>query len=142
MSPKDADRFWAGVVKTDDCWYWTRCTNSGGYGTTFVGGRPAYVHRVAYEDLVGPIPEGLTIDHLCRVRNCVNPAHLEPVTALENMRRGWSFANSNALKTHCPQGHRYSAKNTGTWDGRRYCKTCKRVRAREFYQTKIIEGAA
>jgi len=74
---------WSHVVIGESCWLWTGPLNPGGYGTN--GGRLA--HRVVYERLIGQIPAGLTLDHLCRVRNCVNPQHLEPVTIAENLRR-------------------------------------------------------
>jgi hypothetical protein len=84
-----------------------------------------YAHRVAYEALVGPIPQGLQLDHLCRNRMCVNPEHLEPVTARENLRRVF------ALITECPSGHPYDEINMGIQpDGRRYCRLCKRNKAR------------
>lgn len=86
-----AARFWAKVDRTtgDACWPWTARLDRDGYGTLKMPtGRSIRAHRFAYELLVGPIPEGLVIDHLCRNRRCVNPAHLEPVTAEENWRRG------------------------------------------------------
>ena len=120
-----ADRFWAKVEKTDACWLWRGATGRSGYGN-FRGrdGRMEIAHRVAYELSVGPIPTGLTLDHLCRVRQCVNPAHLEPVSGVENTRRG-----GNAAKTHCIHGHEFSPENTH--HGRqRTCRTCLRERAR------------
>src|SRR5690606_13797613 len=78
------DRFWKKVTKTEaDCWEWTGALNSRGYGCVGIDSKRYLTHRVAYEALVGPIPEGLTIDHLCRNKVCCNPAHLEPVTARE-----------------------------------------------------------
>lgn len=70
-----------------DCWLWTGYVAAGGYGEFHLAGRTRKAHRVAYELLVGPVPEGLDLDHLCRVRRCVNPEHLEPVTRQENLRR-------------------------------------------------------
>lgn len=81
-------RFWEMVRKTDTCWLWGGRLAPHGYGSILVGKRHVRVHRFAYELLVGPIPAGLHIDHLCRVRHCVNPAHLEAVTNTENLRRG------------------------------------------------------
>ncbi len=103
---------------------------SGWYGQLGVDGTKVQAHRFAYELLVGPIPDGLEIDHLCRVTACVNPAHLEPVTGQVNTLRGDTPAAKNAAKTHCPQGHVYSVKNTGVGNGRRRCRTCGRERTR------------
>jgi hypothetical protein len=87
-------------------------------------GRPLAAYRVAYILLVGPIPEGLQLDHLCRVASCVNPAHLEPVTQQENIRR------QLAAITHCPKGHEYTPENTGhDRHGGRYCRICSRLNA-------------
>lgn len=89
-----ANRFWSKVNKTETCWLWTAAiVQSTGYGRIGTGGRHHMnsAHRVAYEMMVGPIPKGLQIDHLCRVRHCVNPAHMEVVTSAENTRRGYLF---------------------------------------------------
>lgn len=124
-----AVRFWPKVDRwdPDHCWLWTANTNERGYGRMSsggAGGTTLYAHRVAYELLVGPIPEGLQIDHLCRVRACVNPKHLEPVTHAENMRRG-----APAMQTHCKRGHEYTPENTGLHlpksEGQRFCRTCR-----------------
>lgn len=86
-------RFWMKVDRTDTCWLWTASKTRNGYGMfgVSIDGKvtTSPAHRWAYEMLVGPIPTGLQIDHLCRVRHCVNPAHLEPVTGTQNIRRGW-----------------------------------------------------
>lgn len=87
--PTPEDRFWAKVDKCrDGCWVWTAKGTPAGYGQFRVDGVDVYAHRFSYELHVGPIPDGLQIDHLCRVTSCVNPAHLEPVTGAENLRRG------------------------------------------------------
>lgn len=136
----ESDRFWEKVGRRsdDECWEWSAYKLQG-YGRFGVGGsranggRIVYAHRWAYEALVGPIPEGLTLDHLCRNRACVNPEHLEPVTPQENTRRG------AILKTHCPQGHPYSGENLfyGT-DGSRRCRECNRLQCeRRARQTGI-----
>lgn len=117
----------------DPCWVYTGYRNHKGYGWIRAGSRgKASVHRVVYEALVGPIPDGLLLDHLCRVRSCCNPAHLEPVTQWENTRRGVSFSATNAAKTRCPQGHEYDAVNTYVHvrTNRRHCRACQRDRDR------------
>lgn len=81
--------FWSHVEKTDTCWNWTGGKNSNGYGQFYAMSLRFSAHRFAYEICVGPIPPGLTIDHLCRNHGCVNPAHIEPVTIKENVRRGF-----------------------------------------------------
>ncbi len=88
-------------------------------------------HRFAYELLVGPIPDGLVIDHLCRVRHCVNPAHMEPVTRWENTLRGGSFSAVAARQTHCVNGHPFDEENTHVdRRGFRRCRACNRERLR------------
>ena len=113
------------------CWIWTAGKNGMGYGA-FHPGYPRQVsaHRWAYELLVGPIPPGLQLDHLCRVPSCVNPRHLEPVTPKVNLNRGY---NSNQKKTQCPQGHPYDDLNTSVkWRGEhrfRRCRICTKSKA-------------
>jgi hypothetical protein len=111
------------------CHVWSKPLNTYGYGAIWVDGANRMAHRVAYELSEGPIPEGLVIDHLCRNRACVNPAHMEPVTNHENVMRGEGEAAKNKAKTHCPQGHEYSEDNTyRAARGDRQCKTCRRER--------------
>lgn len=86
--PSLRERLEARIDRSGDCWVWTGNRTSAGYGQVWARRRMLLVHRVVYEQLVGPIPEGLVIDHLCRNRSCCNPAHLEPVTTAENVRRG------------------------------------------------------
>jgi uncharacterized protein YcaQ len=115
-----SDRFWAKIVSTESgCWIWSASCSRNGYGQLWVDGRLAIAHRFAYERMVGPIPEGLEIDHLCRVRRCVNPSHMEPVTHAENMRR------AGVAITHCLRGHAYDVENTYVYAGRRSCKECR-----------------
>lgn len=128
----DADRFWGKVEKTSSCWLWT-AARTDGYGR--LGNE--YAHRVAYRMLVGPIPLGLQLDHLCRVRHCVNPAHLEPVTQRENVLRGETIVARNAVKTHCPHGHPLSGHNLRLFNGHRSCKLCNASSARRYRARKI-----
>lgn len=114
---------------TGPCWQWDVLRPASGYGDIF-DGSPWLVHRWSYTQFVGPIPDGLEIDHLCRNRGCANPEHLEPVTSSENTRRGhWG------MRTHCSHGHEYTPENTRripSYRGR-VCVTCRRERAREQY---------
>ncbi len=124
-------RFEERVRKTNGCWLWRGHLNSSGYGRfKFVGGE-AKAHRVGYELFVGPIPDGLVLDHLCRNTWCVNPAHLEPVTGAENTLRGFGAAAINARKTHCNKGHPLSGSNLKIYvdsaGEHRRCLTCKRA---------------
>ena len=117
-------------IQASGCWHWTGSRDGAGYGRLSDPLRPKSgsmgAHRLSYEMFVGPIPEGLHIDHLCRVPRCVNPEHLEPVTQRENTLRGIGQGALNARKTHCHRGHEYTPENTyhnrsGLW---RHCKTC------------------
>ena len=124
-------RFWRMVDKSGDCWEWTGTTTVHGYGQSKVAGKNQSAHRTSYELLVGPIPEGLQIDHLCRNRSCVNPSHMEPVTQQENMRRGDGAGAKNASKTHCKWGHEFSDENTymqGPGGKHRGCLACRAIR--------------
>lgn len=109
------------------CRIWDRYTNPNGYGQIGVEKRVYLVHRVAYEHFVGPIPEGLGLDHLCRQPACCNPAHLEPVTQRVNNHRGYGATGLNLRKTHCIRGHEFTPENTyepPKRPGQRYCRTC------------------
>lgn len=139
------ERFWAKVerVESSECWLWLACQDGKGYGLFWVG-RYVRAHRFAYELLVGPIPEGLQLDHLCRVRHCVNPAHLEPVTNRENVLRGEGLPAQAARKTHCPHGHPYDEANTlGRSDGSRVCRTCNRAWCAAYARRRLaaVRGA-
>ena len=116
-----------------DCWMWKGAPRGDGYGAMRVRGQEWGIHRLVYTVMVGPIPDGLTIDHLCRRPLCVNPKHLEPVTKRENTLRGFGITAQEARRTQCPQGHPYDAKNTRTHRGKRYCRICQRVRGHERY---------
>jgi hypothetical protein len=151
------DRFWEKVDKNGPipeyrpelgpCWIWTAYKSNEGYGQ--ISGerrkpRHIYVHRFSYELLNGPILEGLTLDHLCRVRCCVNPGHLEPVTNRENILRGTAPSANQSRQTHCVNGHLFDDKNTYLIKGHRICKLCSiiRVYARrgEDYSARMVRS--
>ena len=121
-------QFWTYVNKTDGCWLWTGITRFG-YGR--FDGRVA--HRLAYELITGAIPVGLELDHLCRTPACVNPAHLEPVTREENIRRRYE------AQTHCKRDHEFTSENTYVDPrGRRTCIACRRMRVRLASQERAV----
>ena len=118
------------------CWLWRGSFYGNGYGRLGHGPDVLLAHRVSYELHVGPIPDGLTIDHLCRVPACVNPAHLEAVTFRENVLRGVSPPAQGARRTECPAGHPYTPDNLKTYKGcrGRMCLTCAREHQRRTWQ--------
>lgn len=123
-------RFWAFVEKSEACWMWTGRVNHG-YGRFRFYGNEYSAHRFSYELHKGEIPETLVIDHLCRVTLCVNPDHLEVVTNVENVMRGYSRSAVNARKTHCIRGHALDDVNTFVApNGSRHCRLCERERRR------------
>ena len=120
-------RVWTRIIGDiqTQCWVWTAARNSDGHGEIKIGGVNNAPYRVVYEWLVGPIPNGLVLDHLCRNRVCVRPEHLEPVTNEINIMRGQSAPAINARKNQCPRGHPYNAANTiHLPNGGRRCRTC------------------
>lgn len=132
MSKTISERFWAKTDRAGNCWLWTGSMDSCGYGMFKFDGSMRGAHRWAWQDANGPIPDGLEIDHLCRVRNCVNPDHMECVSHAENVRRG-DVGSLNRRKTHCPQGHPYSGANLGMSNaGRRQCLRCLRAQSVQF----------
>lgn len=116
-------------VTETGCWEWLAARTRAGYGVFTVDGACVRVHRYAYELYNGPVPDGMVVDHLCRNRACVNPAHLEAVRNVTNVLRGTGPSAQNVMKTHCPKGHPYDDENTCYSNGRRHCRTCKRERA-------------
>ena len=132
-TPRDPlERLWGKLCVTDDgCWLFTGHCDPQGYGRIHSGGRGTpvvYPHRLVYERLVGPIPEGLTLDHLCRVRRCCQPAHLEPVTVMENIYRGQNAYIRAGLAGTCLKGHTDDFYTSPA--GKRQCRTCRRERQR------------
>ena len=117
----------------ESCWGWPHAKLNG-YGFVRIDKRPLRVHRVAYELLVGPIPDGMCLDHLCRNRACFNPKHLEVVTRGENVLRGDGIAAKNASKTHCKRGHPLAGDNlllkANAYGMSRQCRTCRNERQR------------
>ena len=114
-----------------ECWLWIAAKDPCGYGQFFWNGRPHKAHRVAYELTVGVIPAGLELDHLCRIRHCVRPSHLDPVSHRVNVKRGIH----GVMTTHCPAGHPYDEANTHIQvHGGRRCRACERARGFARYQ--------
>jgi len=133
-------QFWLNVQKTATCWNWIASRDSSGYGHFWDDNILIGAHRWSYKHFVGPIPDGLTIDHLCRNPACVNPKHLEPVTNVENIMRGNGVAAQNARKTHCKRGHEFTETNTRIDNSRRnpgrICKKCKKM-----HNGKALKGS-
>jgi hypothetical protein len=139
LPPKVASKIGAPIMAgyRTPCWPWT-AAKTNGYGIVQYQGRLQRAHRVVRTILVGPIPEGLEPDHLCRNRWCVNPDHAEPVTTLENIRRGESQSAKHARQTHCLRGHAFTPENTYVrkrgHKRERFCRECCRIRDNERYR--------
>ncbi|SRR6266851_2438823 len=142
LTPAQAQRFWSRVKKTDTCWLWFPLARGDGYAHFYLTSKLQRVaHRVAYMELVGPIPNGLQLDHLCRVRHCVNPEHLEAVTPKVNVLRS-TVGRTQRARTHCPQGHPYLGHNIKWRHGFRSCRICfnlQRNRYRRNYRKRRRE---
>ena len=126
-----SQRFWVQARVDGSCWTWTGPLRSNGYGEAreIVGARTRYAHRAAYQLVKGPIPTDMELDHTCRNRACINPAHLEPVTTRENLlRSGLTRAGRNARKTACIRGHAFTPENTLIVPRGRQCRECRRLR--------------
>lgn len=134
-------------IEIGDCWVWRGPLDPYGYGRAKRARTDKYrrAHRLIYELLVGAIPDGLTVDHLCRVRACVNPDHMELVTHVENNRRGFSVSAQAARQARCLRGHEFTPENTyrprGA-PGTRVCRACQRSRRSERYQAERGATAA
>jgi hypothetical protein len=116
------------VITDDGCWVWQRAKNWDGYGQVRHDGNTRLVHRLTYRLIVGPIPDGLTLDHLCRIRACCNPEHLDPVTLKVNILRADTFQAHYAAQTHCKNNHEFTPENTYIeGSGSRRCRECKRA---------------
>lgn len=140
------DRFWGKVspCPMSGCWIWTGCSNGKGYGHYFVrraqdsGARMKLAHRISFETLVGSVPAGLDLDHLCRNRSCCNPLHLEAVTRQENARRGDGGGHAQRKKNVCRNGHPFDGFDE---HGYRKCKVCRAAQARTKYQRDKLKKA-
>lgn len=135
------ERLWKRVLKTDSCWLWTGAKDTCGYGVIRAHGKRTNTHRLAYELTKGPIPTGQELDHfVCQTPACVNPDHLEPVSHLENMRRGrlTDYYEQQRTKEYCVNGHVYTLDNTyiGPKRGERQCRTCRNIAAYKYRQRK------
>src|SRR6266536_2073639 len=124
-------------IQDDGCWLWIGYLDRNGYGRiTDAGHGSDRAHIFSYELLVGAVPEGLQLDHTCRVRNCVNPSHLDPVTSRVNTLRGDTLTAKNALVKICRRGHPYNHENTYTDSrGSRHCRRCQAI-AQEAYRRR------
>ena len=134
--------FWTYIDKTDTCWLWTG-SKVGGYGVYSTGatrGLEEQAHRFAWQALVGEIPEAMELDHICGIRNCVNPGHLQLVEQGFNRKQGLKVARANQkARTHCKRGHEYTDENTYIErEGWRRCKSCQALSQKEYHERKRV----
>lgn len=133
--PTPEDRFWRFVTKSDGCWTWEGSVERTGYGKFWWDDRLGYAHRFAYEMGHGPIPEGMTVDHLCRTPLCVRPDHLEAVSQMENNRRAvFNATERGQVTATCIRGHLKTPENVYRHGTRYHCRVCRRDAARERYR--------
>jgi hypothetical protein len=134
LTPRQRDEFWTKVAFTQaGCWEWQRNVLRNGYGQKSFGGKMYLAHRVAWTDMNGPIPQSMTLDHLCRNRKCVRPNHLEPVSIKVNILRGNGMAAKNKRQTHCHNGHLFNEVNTYVCsEGSRNCRICNRKKTQLY----------
>lgn len=135
LSAPICDRFWSKVGRggPSDCWEWTGPINAKGYGRFHAVGASEMAHRTSVRLSGREIPEGFEVDHVCRNRRCVNPAHLRVVTHQENLLAGATIVAAAAARTHCPKGHPLSGTNLSISRGKRRCMECDRLRASLTY---------
>lgn len=124
-------------IDSNGCWIWLLSVGSHGYGNAFIHGTSRVAHRVSYAAFVGELLPKMVIDHLCKVRRCVNPEHLEQVTQRTNIYRTDNAgilvaAKNNAKKTHCPSGHKYTDKSVYMYRGSRICRPCHKRHSRNY----------
>lgn len=140
------ENFWKKVNKTDSCWIWLGHKNNFGYGRIHYTENGEYLrtlaHRFSYKYLIGEVPVGLVLDHLCNNRLCVNPYHLKITTHRENILRGIGNPAINSKKTHCKNGHEFNKENTRITKNGRQCVICRRKYSREwaikkYYKNKL-----
>lgn len=146
LTPNDEARFWSLVNTSPGQGPWGNCLTfqntekKKGYGVFNIKGKAYMAHRVSYTQYAGPIPAGKDTDHLCRIRNCINVAHLDPVTNRENIFRGTGVGPTNTAKTHCIQGHPFSPENTYRGKRGRACITCRKLRTADKARVAKEQG--
>jgi hypothetical protein len=142
---QEHERFWYKVNKTSTCWLWTAYIRKDGYADFRLHGKQL-AHRVSWQTINGPVPENHVLDHLCRKRSCVNPAHLEPVTQKENTMRGEGSAAGFSNRTHCDNNHEFNEANTSYRSDKkspaRRCSECQRIQSRKKYALRKVKNEA